>query len=355
MKKRITFFIQDMYSTGGTERVVSLIANVFAKKYEVEIISLYKKNETVFYELDSRIKVKNILEEEFHPIQLYYPYLYSVTKRFLKNYKTDVFICAGMGMVGLTIYMRKCAKYIAWEHFNTLHGKVGGVMWLGRKLASKYAHTVVVLTQKDAKLFTNRFKPKAKIYQIYNPTEIVELSKKYNIESKKIVTAGWINKQKGFDMMVNIADKVFAKHPDWEWHIYGDGPEQTSIQKMIVKHSLDKNIKLMGRTSKMNELYKEYAMYVMTSRFEGFAMVNIEAHYAKLPIVSFNCNCGPNEIIQDGVNGYLVDCFDIDKMAKKINYLIENPNVRIKMSENTMLDKEKLQMENVITKWENVL
>ena len=71
MKKKITFFIQDMYSTGGTERVVSLIANAFAKKYDVEIISLYKKNDKVFYTMDKSIKITNILEKEFHPIQLY--------------------------------------------------------------------------------------------------------------------------------------------------------------------------------------------------------------------------------------------------------------------------------------------
>lgn len=353
--KKITFFIQDMYSMGGTERVVSLIANEFAKKYVVEIISLYKRNERVFYNLDSKIEVRNIFEKEFHPIQLYYSYLYSATKKFLKDYKTDIFICAGMGMVGLTIYMGKRAKYIAWEHFNALHGKVGGVMWLGRVIAAKYADGVITLTKKDMNLFIERFKPKAKIHQIYNPTEIAKLSDQYDEESKLIVTVGWINNQKGYDMLVEVAKKVFYKHPDWKWHIYGDGPLKENIISLIEENSLSDNVKLMGRTNKMNELYQKYSMYVMTSRFEGFAMVNIEAHYAKLPIVSFNCNCGPDEIIQDGVNGYLVDCFDIDKMAEKINYLIENPNIRIEMSRNTMLDKEKLQMENVIKEWGKIL
>ena len=353
--KKITFFIQDMYSTGGTERAVSLIANRLAEEYEVEIISLYRKNERVFYQMNPKIKVKNILEKELLPIQIYYPYLYMVTKNFFKDYKTDVFICAGMGMVGLTIYMRKKAKYLAWEHFNTLHGKVGGVMWLGRVLSAQYANGVITLTKKDMELFTKRFKPKAKVYQIYNPIEMTKISDDYDGKSKLILTVGWINKQKGFDMLVEVARRVFSKHPDWEWHIYGNGPMQKKIESLITKYSLNNNLKLMGRTNKMNELYKKYAMYVMTSRFEGFAMVNIEAHYARLPIISFNCNCGPDEIIQDGVNGYLVRCFDIDMMANKINYLIENPNVRIDMSSNTLLDKDKLQLENIIFKWKKII
>ena len=271
MKKKITFFIQDMYSTGGTERVVSLIANELAKKYDVEIISLYKKNDEVFYAINKNIRITNILEKEFHPIQIYYPYLCSVTKRFLKDYKTDVFICAGMGMVGLTIHMRKKAKYIAWEHFNALHGKVGGVVWLGRKLASKYADDIVVLTKKDMELITERYHPKVNLHQIYNPIEVIKNEFVYDINSKKIVTSGRITAQKGYDMLTNVAVKVFEKHPDWEWHIYGDGEDKEKIQGLIDCKNIASNLKLMGRTNRMNELYNEYAMYVMTSRFEGFA------------------------------------------------------------------------------------
>ena len=128
-----------------------------------------------------------------------------------------------------------------------------------------------------------------------------------------------------------------------------------NIECLIRKKHLENNVILKGRTNKMDDVYSEYSMFVLTSRFEGLGMVNIEAHKAKLPIVSFNCNCGPGEIIQDGINGYLIGCFDIDKMAEKINYLIENSDIRLKMSNNTMLDKEKLMMENVIDKWKEIL
>ena len=228
-------------------------------------------------------------------------------------------------------------------------------MWLGRKLAVKYADKIVVLTKKDMELNKKRFHSEGKITQIYNPIELIKLNNDYDINSKKIVSSGRFTNQKGFDMLVDVAKIVFDKHPDWQWDIYGDGPEEDTVRRLIIEKGLENNVKLMGRTNKMNELYKEYAMYVMTSRFEGFAMVNIEAHLAGLPIVSFDCNCGPDEIIQDGVNGYLVDCFNIDKMAEKINLLIEKSDLRLKMSNSTMLDKEKLQIENVIKNWEEVI
>lgn len=353
--RKITFFIYDMYTCGGIEKVVSLIANGMSEKYEVEIISLYKTEETPYYNLNENIKLTYILEKELFPLKLYYPYLMYCTKKKLKNHKTDVFICASMGFVGLNIFMRKRAKYIAWEHANTSIGAFGDKLWLGRLIAAKYADKIVVLTKKDMKMNIDKYKTLDKIVQIYNPIEKVNLSDTYLYDSKKIVSCGRLQYQKGFDILIEVANKVLKKHTDWEWHIYGDGPQKEMLENMIKEKGLANNLRLMGRVKSMNEKYKEYAMFVMTSRYEGFAMVNIEAHYAKLPIVSFNCNCGPDEIIQDGINGYLVDCFNTDQMAEKINYLIENPNVRIEMSKNTILDKEKLEMRNIIKEWEKVL
>lgn len=353
--KKITFFVNNIYVIGGVERVVSLIANELSKKYLVEIVSLYKTADNPFFNLNSKIKVSNILNDKIYNPKTHVFYLIGQAKKFLKNYDTDFFIVAGMVNVPLTIFMRKHSKYIAWEHGNAFGIGEGKMPYLGRKLAAKYADKIVVLTKKDMETNIKKFKTANKITQIYNPIEIVELGEEYEAESKKIVSSGRLCSQKGFDILVDVASKVFDKHPDWEWHIYGDGPDKEILEKMIVEKKLKKNVKLMGRTNKMNEKYKEYAMFVMTSRYEGFAMVNIEAHYAKLPIVSFNCNCGPDEIIQDGVNGYLVNCFDIDKLAEKINYLIENPNVRIEMSKNTILDKEKLEMRNIIKEWEKIL
>ena len=353
--KKITFFVYDIYQMGGIEKVVTLVANELSKKYEVEIISLHKKSDKPFYKLNDNIKVWNILGKELTPIKLYYPYLYLKTKKALKNYKTDIFICAGMGYVGLNIFMRKKAKYVAWEHMSSLAGKVGGIMWLGRKLSAKYADKIVVLTKRDKQININRFKTEGKIHQIYNPIEAIKIDGEYDFNSMKIVSSGRVEYQKGFDMLVEVASKVFEKHSDWEWHIYGDGPDMEKIQNLIDEKGIANNLKLMGRTNRMNEIYREYAMFVLTSRYEGLGIVNIEAHYSKLPIVSFNCDCGPDEIIQDGVNGFLVDCFDIDKMAEKINCLIEDVELRKKMSSNTMLDKEKLQMAYVIKEWEKIL
>lgn len=354
--KKITFFAYNMYQMGGIEKVVTLIANELSKKYDVEIISLYQTAELPFYKLSENIKVYSILKKELKPIKLYYLYLMYRVRKFLKDYNTDVFICAGTAYVPLNIFLRKRAKYIAWEHMDSSKGRVGGIMWLGRRVSAKYADNIVVLTKKDLEQNIRFFNDEEKLRQIYNPIELMPQQNDYDSNSKKILTVARIELDtKGYDMLVSVAHKVFAKHKEWEWHIYGDGPDFNKLKSLVHKNNLENNLKLMGRTNKMNELYSKYSFFVMTSRHEGFPMVNIEAHYAKLPIISFNCKCGPDEIIQDGVNGFLIECFDTEKMVEKINFLIENPDVRIRMSENTMLDKEKLQMENVIKEWERII
>lgn len=122
--KKITFFIHGLYKMGGTEKVVTLIANELSKKHQVEIISLHKDFEKPFYKVNDNIKIIDIIYgEELQPIKLYYPYFIYKVRKALKDYKTDVFICAGMADVGLTTFMRKKAKYITWEHFNALEGK----------------------------------------------------------------------------------------------------------------------------------------------------------------------------------------------------------------------------------------
>ncbi len=353
--KRITFFTYNAYLGGGTERVMIMIANELAKKYEVDIISVQKAEMKAFYSISEKINVIDLGFEHTEPLKVLYKPLSLLIRNKLRNYKTDVFICVGMRYVPISIFMKEKTKYIAWEHYNSFVNKPHSVGEVGRKLAIEQADKIVVLTKKDKENYIKTLMaPEDKMVQIYNPNDNKIVSEVYDINSKLIISAGRFTEQKGYDYLVDVAAKVFAKHPDWQWHIYGEGPCKPDIEKKILENYLEKHVLLKGISKNLYEKYKNYSMYGMTSRFEGYPMVNIEAHSAKLPIVSFNCPCGPDEIIINGENGYIVDCFDIDAMAEKINYLIEHPEERQRMSDNTSLDKEKLEMENIIREWEKI-
>ena len=353
---KITFFIYNMYTDGGTEKAVSLIANNLINDYEIEVVSLCKNKGETFYKLDENIKLTTILDEKVTRFRLYSPILYYKIRKKFRNHKTDYFVSSNMNYIPLTLFMRKKAKFIVWEHYSSAIITRKSYGYWVRKLAAQLADKIVVLTDSDKEANINKFKTSSsKIESIYNPIEMVETEQQYDANSKKIISVGRLVNIKGFDMLIDVAKKVFDKHPDWEWHIYGEGELREELERKIEQNKLQTNLKLMGRTQRLLELYKEYSMFVLTSRYEGLGMVNIEAHCAHLPIVSFDCPFGPSEIIQDNINGYLIDCFDIEKMADKINFLIENSQKREEMSKNTMLDKEKFAMTSVIKKWKELL
>ena len=89
----------------------------------------------------------------------------------------------------------------------------------------------------------------------------------------------------------------------------------------------------------------------MSSRFEGFGMVLLEAMACGIPCIAFNCPYGPSDIINDNTDGFLVKHFDCDAMAEKICFLIENPNLRKKMGEQARNNVLRYNKDEVMKKW----
>ena len=357
--KRVTFVTEDISFKAGVQRVQAIIANELSKEYEVTIISLFNEdNESAFY-INENVKIIKVFHKfKRKNLKYFYPFVILYIKGLLRKFKTDFFIVTESRIFSLFCFMKKRSKLMMWEHLNSYTGKeqVGRFYEIGREYAAKYADKIIVLTDKDKNHFKELYNvDDDHIIRIYNPVEMVNQTHEYNTKSRKILSIGRTIKQKGFDYLIEVAKDVLEKHKDWEWHIYGLLEDEKAFNEMVQQNGLEKQLMSKGITSKIQELYKEYSMFVMTSRYEGFPMVNIEAHSAKLPIVSFDCPCGPSEIIEDGVNGYIIDCFDIDKMAERINYLIEHPEIRQEMSNNTYKDKEKLQLDIIIGEWKKIL
>ncbi len=359
--KKICFFIQDAYTGGGIERVVSIIAHELSDEYDVTILSLFHSIEKPFHIKFDYLKIVNVLD--FGPHLSYKRNFFKlknkVTKK-LKEINPDILIVCGMRIYGLAPVVVKKQKTIVWEHSSSFAKNVGSRHGhaFGRLASKFFADEVVVLTERDRENYVNKLKfSSSKVHQIYNPIDLEPVNGDYDLSSKKIITVGRFCIDKGYDLLVEVAKKVYEKHPDWEWHIWGAGNNDTekTIASLIHEESLDDFLKIKGVTNDIYNKYKEYSFFVMTSRNEGFGMVIVEAQRAKLPVIAFNCECGPNELILNDKNGFLIDCFDIDKMAYKINYLIEHPEVRKTMSDNSMLDKEKLKLSLICDKWKNVI
>lgn len=350
--KRISFFVSNIYQIGGIERVVTILANnlVATEKFEVEIISLFKTDKYPAFKLDERVSLSHIFDGTMD-IRKNLVKICRGSRIYARKKKVELLITAGMGLVPITWLSFKPSKHIAWEHGNITIGKKLGITWFGRQIARKYLDAIVVLTECDRKNYERLFRSKSLIKHIYNPIFLEKKHVIYNADTKKIISTGRLTKQKGFDLLINVAKIVFLSYPEWKWDIYGDGEERKVLEKEIAKKNLQGNVYLKGFVNNITDLYSEYSIFVLTSRYEGFGLVITEAQSCKLPVVSFNCNCGPSELILDGQNGFLVDDFNIELMAAKICELIKDRQKRIEFSMKAQSDKEKCSVKHFVNSW----
>lgn len=340
---RLVFLEGDMSRAGGTERMTAILANALSRNHSVSIFDLHGTG-TSFFELEDAVSYQTLPQK--HPR--------SAIRSMLRKSGADIIINVdpGMAIYGIPASMGMNTKVITWEHSNFYNN--WGSRWFPyiRRFAAQFSDAVVVLTKQDKQNYEEAIAHCHRIVVIGNPVEPYETS--YETESKILLSAGHLSPIKRFSLIPDIGKFVFARHPDWQWHIYGEGPERTLIEKKICQYGLEKNIILAGLAKSMDKAYRTAAVYVMTSEMEGLPMVLLEAKSYRLPIVSFDIMTGPAEIVRDSVNGYLVESGSIAAMAERICKLIEQPSLRRQFSDATVLDMEKFEKRGIIEQWEKL-
>ena len=350
----VCFFSGDITRSGGTERVSTVIANELRKDAELNIsfLSLWENHKESFYDIDKSIDRSVLYKKETTGIYHLLGYILR-TRKFVKKNKIDILIDIDgiLDMYSIPALKGLKTKLISWEQFNYYQHPYVNYRKRTRKLAAKHADAIVVITKEDKGYYKQNLRINNRIEQIYNPMTIENDNSSYNIDSKTILSVGRITEQKGFDMLVDVAKLVFDKHPDWNWIIIGDGEDKEKVINKIKDFNLENNISILSNVKNIEDFYKKSAMYVMTSRYEGFGLVLTEAQSFHLPCVSFRCPAGPTEIIKDNENGVLIDCFEEEKMANAINRLIEDSDLREEMSEKALMEKDKFSPEKISNQW----
>lgn len=354
--KKLCFIVYNYNNMGGLEKINHTIISelIKSKNYMIELISICGQLEHEFFSFDKNIiKIHYLFEEELKIRKDAKNIINKLEEIILLN-KYDIVISGDMRVYCAEIKRRNKNKFklILWEHSNSFVSYT----WyanIGRRFFLKYTDKLIVLTKQDKENYIKKFGHADKIIQIYNFTSFQENIKKYDIENKKIITVGRIVEDKGYDYIIEIGKKVFDKHPDWCWHIYGSGDENylNELIKKIKEAKLDNHIFFMGASKKMQEIYSQYSIFCFASKTEGFSLVLLEALSQNLPCISFDCKCGPREIIADNKSGYIIPCFDIKMYQEKLNYLIENPDVRNEFSKYCENIKPTFSLETIIAQW----
>lgn len=355
--KKICFFSGDITRSGGTERVSTIIANELVRQgqYEICFLSLCEQKENSFFAIDERIKRHKLGEKWIQPGPGYLPLIPKIRK-FLKQKEIDLIIDIDIVLDSLSIpaSVGLKTKVLSWEHSNCFYE----MSVLYRKLILKFSvrnsDYVVTLTEGDKNNYANMLKRTNCIEAIYNPMEEVNISEE-DIREKWIITVGHLISGKGPEYIAQAAKKVLPKNPDWKWYIVGEGEEREYLEKFIQENGLEKQMILTGLVNNVGEYLSKSKIFVLTSKSEGLPMCLLEAKAYGVPSISFDIPTGPNEIIDDGINGYLVKPFDCEDLANKVNELISDDNKWSSFAKNTQQNMSKFSMESIMEKWNRVL
>lgn len=177
-----------------------------------------------------------------------------------------------------------------------------------------------------------------------------------DVARHRVIAVGRLDYQKGHDRLIEAWAMVQRsdKYNDWQLDIFGQGEWHDMLQQMIDERGLQRSVRLNAPTKKIGEEYAKSSLLVMSSNYEGFPMVMIEAMACGLPVVSFDYKCGPKDIIQDGVNGLLVSNGDIEGLANAMMRVMGDEVLRRQLSENARKVVETYSEEVVMSQWVNL-
>ena len=354
--RKICFLLSSINGSGGTARAVSLLLNELRKdsRYQLSVICYTKDNTGNGYYLDERIPVKFILDQRMNMRKAFLRVLLFLLA-YLKKNKIDTIVACGVLYFPAAIIAAKMVgcRVICWDHSNYTCIYDAKFERQARDFAAYFSDVLITLTRKDIENYKRHTKVRATIDYIHNVLDpfLLNRNTKYQANAKKIISVGRMTYAKNLELMVEIAAKVLPKHPDWVWDIYGNGELFESIQQKINTLNV-KGLTLQGVCYDIYDRYPEYAFLVMTSRYEGFPMVLLEAIASSVPVIAFDCQTGPSDIITTNHNGILVKENDIDTMIREIENLIDDSDRRQHLAQNCLSSLEKFSTNEILDKWQ---
>lgn len=338
-------FVTSTLISGGSERVMSLLANRFAEDgYDVEIVNINKH--IVFYPIDSRI-VLRFAEDEVGT-SVYKKLLW--LRRYIKKSQPDVVVPFMEAVYCFTLVSLIGCKVPVISSERIDPRKSPFLRNVLRRIILPLTDWLVVQTQ-DIKKFYPRFIQK-KTSIIYNPVsdQVFHLPE---VEKEDVViSVGKLDDQKNHALLINAFSKVGQEFPSWKLIIYGEGPLRDSLQIIINSLELTDRVLLPGRSNRVIEEMNKSKIFAFSSNYEGMSNAILEAVCVGLPVVTTNVS-GAEELVHDG--GYVVPIASEKQLVESLRSLMDDSSLRNLMGANNKKRAHAYDIDLIYRKWESVI
>ena len=350
--KKIIILADDLNQWGGVERVTISIANGLAKLgYQIQIVNM-RGGDKPFFELDPLIRSVSLFKKHGR-IFIKAPLIIYRLRHILLAEKPQIIITVEsmLALVSVPASRGLSIRNICWEHLNFNVDLGRRSRRIARQIAAKYCDDIVTLTKQDAFLWKQKTNLKALLHTIPNPSPFaVQKDHTPSMDSRMVLALGRLTYQKGFDLLLQAWKMISAEEPDWRLRIVGNGPDEHYLHQLSSDLGINKSVEFVSATSNVQSHYKEAALFCMSSRFEGFAIVLVEAMAFGVPVVSFDCEAGPAEILA-GTGAVLVPPENIGELANNLLRLIRDTSLRVSISQAEINRVNDFQLHKIINHW----
>lgn len=367
---KIIYCIACTCHSGGMERVLANKANYLARHgYEIVVVTTDQRGRLPFFPLKPSIRSIDLginydenNGKSFLNKLLHYPLKQYRHKKRLKavlmTERPDVTVSMFNNDAGFIPGIKDGSAKLLEIHFSKFkrlqYGRKGVwklADWWRSKQDEKTVRKFdrfVVLTEEDKAYWGNL----PNIMVIPNAISGIPAGTAL-LENKKVIAVGRYTYQKGFERLVDAWHLLASRFPDWNLVIIGDGEERPLLEQRIRSYGLERQVTLTRPTQEIDKAYLETSILASSSRYEGLPMVLLEAQSFGIPIVAFQCKCGPKDVVSDGINGYLVPEGDIAGMSQRLEILMKDVTLRKRMGLRAKESALRFNEEAIMEKWMN--
>lgn len=349
--RHVCFLTGTLNAMAGAERMTAVIANALADcGHSVSILSLWDKESC--FPLHPAVRHEALFAERPSFKKAYLATVAGI-RRYCRDRKVDVLVQVDtmLALFALPATVGLGVEHIAWEHCHFDEDLGRRARRFARRLAARYCKHVVVLTERDRLRWEEALHPRSQVVAIPNPLPFPFPEEPAPRTGKTVLAMGRLVHAKGFDVLIRAWKLVAAEAPDWKLVIHGEGEERQALTALVAELGLRESVSLPGICLDATEAYRNASIFCLSSRYEGFGLVLIEAMAFGLPIASTDCETGPKELLKDGENALLVSTGNAESLAEGLLQLIRKPDEAARIGATGREKAGAFALQHIAVKW----